>query len=92
MIIQYIEWFTEQTYQDVKEFMIAHPGIPDSYEEWQYLKTKQIADLEARGHTAEKVEVIPHEFAQYCDRMGYSFDIVALRNFVFWKGTKHESF
>jgi hypothetical protein len=91
MIIQYIEWFTEQTYQDVKAFMIPHPDLPDTYEEWRYLKRNQIADLEARGHTAEKVEVIPAEFAGYCDRMGCKFDTVALRNFVFRKGSGQET-
>jgi len=49
--------------------MIPHPDLPDTYEEWRYLKRKQIADLEARGHAAEKVEVIPAEFAGYCDRI-----------------------
>ncbi len=90
MIIQYIEWFTEQTYQDVNAFMLPHRDFPETYEEWRHLQMKQIAELEAKGRIVNKVEIIPWEFAEYCDSMGYNFDIVALRNFVFWKGSNHE--
>jgi hypothetical protein len=49
-------------------------------------REKQIADLEAKGDTVKGVEVNPTEFREYCDRMRYNYDIVALRNFVVWKG------
>ena len=57
MMIGYIEWFTEQRYNAIKRIMVPHPDIPDSYKEWLYLKTKQIADIEASGGVAQKVEI-----------------------------------
>lgn len=91
MSIAYIEWFTENTYRAVKALMRPHPDLPDTYQEWLYLKTKQIADIEASGSLAQKVEIDANEFSGYCRRMGCDHDTVALHNFTYFKGSGHEN-
>jgi hypothetical protein len=91
MTIHYIPWFTEATYHAAKTFMLPHPDMPDTYEEWLDLKRKQIADLGAKGDTVEKIEINPYEFARYCERKACKYDTVALRNFVFLTESSDET-
>jgi hypothetical protein len=90
IMISYIEWFTEQTYTGIKALLIHHSEIPDSCKEWLDLKTRQIADIEASGNIAKKVEIDPIEFSNYCYRKALDCDIAALRRFTFLKGSGHE--
>jgi len=91
MSIHYnIEWFTEQTYRIIRRFILPHPDIPDTYEEWLYFAEKRITKLKTKGDTVEKVEVNPNEFARHCEMKGCKYDIVALHNFVTWQGGRQE--
>src|SRR5271163_148528 len=95
IMINYIEWFTEfteQTYTGIKALLIHHSEISDSYKEWLDLKTRQITDIEASGNIAQKVEIDPVEFSNYCYRKALDCDIAALHRFTVSKGGGHEPF
>jgi ribosome biogenesis SPOUT family RNA methylase Rps3 len=61
---------------------ILHSHLPDTYDEWLYLETKQCADWLGRGHTVRNIEVDPDEFVRYCNTIRARRNLQDLRNFT----------
>jgi hypothetical protein len=68
MATQIRPWVTREDYHALREILDDKADLPDTYDEWFNLASKQVADLEARDIVVEKVIVNPHDFARYCDR------------------------
>ena len=82
-----IPWITPQDYDAIKRALKTDVNLPDTYDEWLNLKTKQIAEIEARGLIADKVIIDPDEFARYCWRCGQKQNDAMLRAFAIVKKT-----
>jgi hypothetical protein len=64
------------------------PGsdLPDTYDEWFKLFTKQKLERGQAGFDVHEIEIDPHEFAQYCGERGIPPDGHRLLDFANEKG------
>jgi hypothetical protein len=58
--------------------------MPETFAQWQYLRSQNVAQIHSSGWETVDVEVDPHEFARYCNttnspRNLHSLDYFALK-------------
>jgi hypothetical protein len=75
-------WFSPSNFDVIRRAAINNLGLPDTYEAWLDLATKEIADLKARGVVVNKVVVTPDQFAPYCKACGQEQNAAILTAFV----------
>jgi hypothetical protein len=54
-------------------------NLPDTFDEWNEIATKQAAQMEANGMIVEKVIINPQEFALWCEARNVKADGCACR-------------
>ncbi len=80
MAILYSPKILPQHYDALRH--VLHPDMPDTYDEWLYLETKQSADWLNRGHTVTQIEIDPDEFTRYCNAVRARGSLQNLRRFA----------
>jgi hypothetical protein len=59
-------WFRREDYAAIKALSPGEYNLPDTFDEWNEIATKQVAEMESNGIVVEKVIIVPQEFAQWC--------------------------
>jgi hypothetical protein len=81
-------WFERDDYERVRRLIPNDKQIPGSFEDWEQVATKQIAELEARGIEIRKVVVDPTEYSLFCEANGLERCIASLGTFVVERSPK----
>ena len=58
--------FRREDYQAIKALSPTEYNLPDTFDDWNEIATKQVAEMESNGLIVEKVIIIPQEFALWC--------------------------
>ena len=69
-------WFRREDYEALKKLSPNEPDLPDTFDEWEQIATKQVAEIETAGGLVEKVIIDPQEFAIWCRASGVKPDSV----------------
>jgi hypothetical protein len=63
-------WFRREDYDAFKKLSPDEYNLPDTFDEWEEIANKQVAEIDATGGLVEKVIVNPQEFALWCKASG----------------------
>lgn len=77
-----------QNYEALRRVLQQH--VPDTYDKWEYLQAKRMADVQGSGDIAQEVEIDPDEFARHCDATGVTRNMESLDQFVYEKGRRQQ--
>jgi hypothetical protein len=66
-----------------------NPDLPDTYDEWLKLHSKEGYNLASQGRETKEVKIYPNEFFGFCLTRGDQRNLKMLENFAIEKGSGH---
>ena len=80
-------WFLPRDYDNIRRAAVDNFNLPQTYDEWFDIATREVANLQARGAVVDRVIVDSKEFARYCVAIGQEQNVATLGAFVIAKKT-----
>jgi hypothetical protein len=77
-----VVWITKDDYPAFRRLFPDYPAFPASYDVWEQITRKQIAELEAIGDTIRTPVIHPEHFTAYCDASGINYNMTSLYAFA----------
>ena len=88
MATKFIPTIAKADYEAIRRIIRRH--LPDSYDKWLYLSTKESADNISKGGISEPVEVNADEFARFLKATRADANLHSLYNYAYEKGMGHK--
>jgi hypothetical protein len=79
----YLPFISPRDYDTFRR--ILHSDLPNTYDEWFTLHTKERADRGRAGGPVREIKVDPNEFSRFLNARGLTGNCNALTNFVLEK-------
>jgi hypothetical protein len=82
MTSRVVYWITREDYPAFRRLFPNNLAFPQSYDVWEQLARKQIAELEAIGDDVRTPIIHPEHFTAYCDASGINYNLASLHAFA----------
>jgi hypothetical protein len=88
MEVVYLPFISSRDYDAFRR--ILHSDLPNTYDEWFQLHTKERADRGRVGHPIREIKVNPNEFSRFLNARGMTANLKTLEDFTIEKASgKH---
>ena len=69
-----LPWFRKEDFASLRDVFSDRENVHDTWEEWLQSALKMEAAIKAQGGRAERVDIEPKAFADWCKRNGLKTD------------------